>query len=549
MNKFIKFIICFCLTVSIATSPLAGALALSSDNDGLASLNTNRTNLTPAAIVTPTPLSPSVSTGDTTPTYTWTKLAGATQYQYLLYKGTTFYYSQIVSTSACGTTTCSHTPTSVLGYSSYSWKVRALISGVWNAYSAMKSFSVVTQTPKPVAPIGNITDTTPTYTWTKIAGATQYQYLLYKGTTFYYAKTISTSSCGTTTCIDTPTTILPLAGYSWKIRALVAGAWNPFSVLTAFTIKTPSIVIPTPLAPVGTIFNTTPTFSWTRITGATSYQYFLYKGTTFYYSKIVPQGACGATTCSNTPISILPSSIYSWKIRAQVGGVWKPLSVNKSFTVIKLGPGFSSTFTTNSLGWSSTWGTWTLNPGGFLTTNGVISNLASTKNVDYYATLTYEVKMKRFGACLNCGNYLIIRGSQLPLEPNTKDWNNSLKFQYTNDGYFSVWKTKNGVQMMIKDWTQSTSIIPNNWNILKVSASGSNMKFYINGALVWSGAVIAEPAGQVGIGMYSNTVDNALFVDWARLNPVVVASVNEPDLAEYAPVEELSGAGDGFVSP
>ncbi|MGC1375859.1 MAG: choice-of-anchor Q domain-containing protein, partial [Anaerolineales bacterium] len=106
--------------------------------------NGNFTNGQIYTILTvPTPVSPVDSTTDTTPTYTWSKISGATNYQYQLLKGTKTIYTRNVAASACGPSNCSNTPTTTLSLGSYQWKVRALVDGVWKNYSLFKAFKIV----------------------------------------------------------------------------------------------------------------------------------------------------------------------------------------------------------------------------------------------------------------------------------------------------------------------------------------------------------------------------------------------------------------------
>ncbi len=84
----------------------------------------------------------------------------------------------------------------------------------------------------PKAPAGIITDTTPTYRWTVVAGSPQYEYELYKkvGSSYIYIYTKMVSgTCGATICTNTPTTILSLANYRWRIRYWLGGATQPWS--------------------------------------------------------------------------------------------------------------------------------------------------------------------------------------------------------------------------------------------------------------------------------------------------------------------------------
>jgi hypothetical protein len=94
-------------------------------------------------VTTPQAISPNGTVSDTTPTYTWTKAPGATQYHIQVYKGATLVINQYVASTACGTTYCSATPTTALSlYATYNWKAQALTTAGWSAYGASLNFIV-----------------------------------------------------------------------------------------------------------------------------------------------------------------------------------------------------------------------------------------------------------------------------------------------------------------------------------------------------------------------------------------------------------------------
>jgi subtilisin family serine protease len=188
---------------------------------------------------TPTPQLPSGTITDQTPTYQWTKVAGATQYQYQLLQGATPIYIQTVGAAACGTTTCSHTRATSLNPGTYKWRARAYVGGVWGAFSTFKTFTVAA-IPTPQLPSGTITDQTPTYQWTKVAGVTQYQYQLLQGATPIYIQTVGAAACGATTCSHTNVTSLNAGDYKWRTRAFAGGAWGPFSTFKTFSVQVSS---------------------------------------------------------------------------------------------------------------------------------------------------------------------------------------------------------------------------------------------------------------------------------------------------------------------
>ncbi len=277
----------------------------------------------------PTPISPSDSITDTTPTYTWSIVSGATRYQYQLYKSSTLIYAKTVSADGCGTTTCTNTPSDVLSYGDYQWRVCAYVDGIWRSASAFMNFTLSFPIPTTISPSGTISDTTPTFVWSKINTATRYQYQLYKGTSLVYAITVSSSVCGASSCVSTPTTVLSAGDYQWRVCAYIDGIWRSASAFKNFTLS----LIPVPVSPSGTITDTTPTYTWSKLNGATRYQYQLYQNTTLVYAKTVDSSVCGTTTCTSTPANILSAGDYKWRVCAYVDGVWRSASAFKDFTI------------------------------------------------------------------------------------------------------------------------------------------------------------------------------------------------------------------------
>lgn len=95
----------------------------------------------------------------------------------------------------------------------------------------------------PKAPAGMVTDTTPTYRWTVLPDASQYEYELYKkvgGTysTYIYRKKV-TGFCGATTCTHNPGIILSLASYRWRIRSWLGSSASSWSAWQYFQIVPP----------------------------------------------------------------------------------------------------------------------------------------------------------------------------------------------------------------------------------------------------------------------------------------------------------------------
>jgi len=188
----------------------------------------------------PEPKTPSGDISDRTPKYTWTKVSEATNYQIQLWEEGIVQYNKYASSSACGTSTCSKTPTSKLSeWLPYEWRVRAKIGGFWGYWSSFKAFTVWSPVPDQYTPSGDITDKTPKYTWSKIPGATKYQIQLIKGTTVVYNKYVKSTACGSSTCAKTPATVLGYYEYKWRIRTKIGGVWRRWSYFETFRVLKP----------------------------------------------------------------------------------------------------------------------------------------------------------------------------------------------------------------------------------------------------------------------------------------------------------------------
>jgi len=208
---------------------------------------------------------------------------------------------------------------------------------------------------------------------------------------------------------------------------------------------------------------------------------------------------------------------------------------------------FNSTFNRNSRGWKPIAGNWGLNTNtGAFWSAGIENGNASAAHAGKYGDLTYEVEMKRQG-CADCANRVIIRGNYKKLTAEDM-WRPQYLFQYSNDGFFSVWRIKpNGNDVMLHGWEEHAAIKNGKWNTIKIVAVGSSLEFYINDQLVWSGTDSQLMVGQVGVGFYRDDSNgNKLFVDSASVFTTATAGA-APDarLVPGVPV----GGGDIDQSP
>jgi len=116
------------------------------------------------------------------------------------------------------------------------------LNWVWDTeYSGMKLLSVSIVNLKPgtvpsqIVPDGKITTAKPTFTWSKVAGATKYQFKVYQGATLKYTALAGWITCGTSTCSYTPNVTLASGTYKWEIQAYVGGVYKAYSTFMTFT--------------------------------------------------------------------------------------------------------------------------------------------------------------------------------------------------------------------------------------------------------------------------------------------------------------------------
>jgi len=324
---------------------------------------------------------------------------------------------------------------------------------------------------------------------------------------------------------------------------LSVSAGNSGSPDDAFNYATS--YVPVQVFPSGTIPISNVIYIWTSVQNATKYQLQVFRGSTRIYNHEFDASVCTAGTCSVNPSKSLANRIFTWRVRAYVGGQYRAFSPKLLFVVnVPSTSGFVSTFNTNADGWVVHKGTWQLEVSKFFATVGIADKVSSISHKGIYSTLTYSAKMKRTG-CVGCANALTIRGT--PNLDGVGWWNTEYTFDYTNSGLFSVWRDHNGSYSALKGWTSSKAIEKNDWNILKVTANGSQLKFYINGELVWSGTDSAYPSGRVGIAMYRSptSTGDKLKVDWAKLT----TSVADAAIVDVLPTGIEVGGGDRNMAP
>jgi inhibitor of cysteine peptidase len=168
------------------------------------------------------------------PTFTWTKVPGATSYNVQVYTGSSLVINKIISSSACGTSECSAVIGPLPYVTNYFWRASAY-KGSWGPWSGYKYFTRLAPIPTLVSPSGLITIPNPLFKWKPIPGATNYNIELYRNSSLYTYMTLTNSACSSTICQVRLSNNLPDGSYFWRVKVFIEGSWNSFSPYMYFT--------------------------------------------------------------------------------------------------------------------------------------------------------------------------------------------------------------------------------------------------------------------------------------------------------------------------
>lgn len=279
---------------------------------------------------TPILIAPKGNIASTTPTYQWQAVHYANWYQLIVNdrsgKRIEAWYTATSLGCGEGTGICKVTPNiSVAGFGTWWVEANDNVNG-YSALSEPLSFNLV-NLPGVVsllAPEGDLGLNRPNYRWQALTDVDSYE-LSVKNTlgqvlTQRYSPEQAACHDSLLVCSVTPNLTLTSNNYAWSIRAINAagmGAWSPAKNFTASTPSPPLAV--SLLAPIGTIANNKPTFTWKTVKAATHYR--LKVGNIINTTLSFEAAACPPedTTqiCEYTsPFAIQDTNTIPWSIQA-----------------------------------------------------------------------------------------------------------------------------------------------------------------------------------------------------------------------------------------
>ncbi len=294
----------------------------------------------PSCTANSTPVNGAVVGTQVSADLAWAAAANATSYDIYVYTGTTIPSSPTVTIAAPAVT---YTAVGLSANTTYKWFVVPK-NATGNATGCSGNATTFVTAPLPplctpnLLPANNATlvPATATLSWTAAPTATSYDIYLYTGTTIptIPTATVSGATSYTTTILEYSTT------YNWFVVPKNAGG-SPTGCsanATSFTTVAPPAPSCTPnLTPAAnaTLVPITATLSWTAAAGATSYDVYIYTGTTV---PTLPTATVNAVTSYTSAAALAYSTTYNWFVvpRNESGSATGCSTNVTSFTTIPL---------------------------------------------------------------------------------------------------------------------------------------------------------------------------------------------------------------------
>jgi len=353
-----------------------------------------------------TPIAPTGTIVSLNPVFTWTQVTGVDFYHFWLSKGANKVLDQwLVAADICNGTICTFPlPFLLTEPGVYAWFVQTFSNiGGYGPWSAETNFTLIVTpaTPVPTAPIGDISETNPLFTFNAVPGATNYHVWVSRvaGPDQGYVKDMwlnAADICTAGVCRANLALSLVRGAYGWWVQSYSPfGGYSPWTSRTDFNVVLPLSAAPTPIAPIGATTDTSPTFSFSRIDGATWYYLWLSSGP----NKIMDQWYNAAdicttpTLCEVTPGLNLVGGFYSWFIQAYSPyGGYSAWSAETQFTIalaplnpVQIAPVGSILQTNPTYTWERSAGAtfyaiWVSNNAGYVLDRWVAAAVACTGN-------------------------------------------------------------------------------------------------------------------------------------------------------------------------
>jgi len=315
------------------------------------------------AVAAPVAQYPNDVVGSTTPTFRWTEVSGSTGYTLYIYTLENVKIFSSPVTFTCEEGVCRYSHTAALTQGAYKWAVKATNGSQFSPTSNWLTFSVAPPAaPTALSPSGTISNPNPIFAWTKVAGATGYRLYVYTSANAKVFSGAVAATCNATQCSYASSLGLALGDYKWAVKAYNAIGNSPTSNWLNFSVVLALPAAPSALSPSGTIATANPTFTWSKVAGATGYNLYIYTAASVKIFSGAVTPTCGTPNCEFASSLSLASGAYKFAVKSRNDAGFSPTSNWLNFTVsvpviiTKLDTGYSHTCALTDGGAVKCWG-------------------------------------------------------------------------------------------------------------------------------------------------------------------------------------------------
>ncbi|MEI6276122.1 MAG: choice-of-anchor D domain-containing protein [Prolixibacteraceae bacterium] len=279
--------------------------------------NWSSDNLFTVELGIPTLTSPATATTyyvGSTINFSWTPVTGATSYEIEFDAGLGYVSLTNVSSASLNQVL------TVINAGSHTWHVRAKSSTSVGSWSVSRTYQVfgTPSVPVLIAPSDKSTipyDTPFNFTWGAVGSASGYQIQFDSETPI----NVSGTSYSRSFSIQ--------GNHTWKVLAINAAGKSEWSFINTFSMALGVPTLNTPADAASFNAGATINYSWTSVTGATSYDVEFDSGT----SSVSLSNVTGTSTSLVTTVS--NAGIHTWHVRARLNTTTGDWSISKIYTI------------------------------------------------------------------------------------------------------------------------------------------------------------------------------------------------------------------------
>jgi hypothetical protein len=293
------------------------------------------------------------------PIFTWAGVAGADHYDLWVDDRTAGHPQVLRIPNVTGTSLALITSQALTPGHTYMWWAGAVSSTGFTNWGPAKVFSIAALPAPTISSPGvsSATDT-PTLSWTAVTGAASYTLWLRDWNTGQVA--VLPGGTGTSLTLTAAQALTPGHTYLWWVAAVSTnGQGLTWSAGGSFTIA--ALAAPSPIGSGGTILTDMPTFQWTAVTGAASYELWISDQTTG--KVLLIPNAAGTSVTLSAAQALTPGHFYRWWVATvSINGLAIIWSVGQSVYITAL-PAATPTGPSGTITTAMPTFSWTAAPG------------------------------------------------------------------------------------------------------------------------------------------------------------------------------------------